>query len=552
MRARVLLSAAALLAVGSCAQIQQEWRAIQAERGSMTSRAEPASTSSASVRGCEDIADAAGPNLTLSETSAQGPQEISGVQVPAHCLVKGVIDPRTGAGNRAFGIGFELRLPADWNGRFLYQGGGGHEGIINPAIGKVPLAGSTARPALARGYAVISTDAGHTGYDPSFATDQQSRIDYAYNALGRATREAKALIARHYGRAPDKSYAMGCSQGGRTALIAAQRFPTEYDGVVACDPAFSSARASIASSWSVAQLMRIAPRNSARQPVLSQALSQADLQLLSIAILQACDDKDGLSDGLIFNHAACRFDPAQLQCARRQTVGCLSAAKVQALRAIFAGPRDSQGRALYTNFPYDAGVAAGNWRRWYLGEATTGAPDARHYVYGHAILTRYFMTPPQGQLEPLTVNFNDVWPQIWQQAAATDAASTYLTTFVARGGKMIVMQGMSDPAFSANDVMAWYDRMARDTGGAAGAQAFARLFLLPGVTHCGGGNGLDDVDPLSAIEAWVEQGTAPDRMLARGTAMADTARPICPYPAYARYNGRGDQKDAANFTCQRP
>ncbi|MBL8549935.1 MAG: tannase/feruloyl esterase family alpha/beta hydrolase [Hyphomonadaceae bacterium] len=550
MRTGMLVSAAALLALAACAQIQQEWRSIRSEMRPGDSTASAAAASPRS-RGCAELAAAADANLTISETSAQGAQEIDGFQIPAHCLVKGVIDPRTGAGNRAFGIGFELRLPSEWNGRFLYQGGGGHEGVVRPAIGKVPLSGATAQPALARGYAVIATDAGHTGADPSFATDQQARIDYAYNALGRATRVAKALIARQYGRAPDKSYAMGCSQGGRAAMIAAQRFPTEYDGIVACDPAFSSARAAIAASWSLNQFLRIAPRDAARRPILAQALSQADLQLLSIAVLQACDDKDGLSDGLIFNRAACRFDPGQLQCGRGQSVGCLSAAKVQAVRAVFAGPRDGQRRALYADFPYDAGVAAGNWRRWRLGEATTGAYDASDYTYGHAILTRYFMTPPQAQLEPQGVNFDEVWPQIWQQAAATDATSTYLTTFVARGGKMIILQGLSDPAFSANDITAWYDRMARDTGGAGGAQSFARLFLLPGVTHCGGGAGLDDVDPLGAIEAWVERGTAPDRMIARGRAVADTSRPICPHPAYARYNGRGDTKDAANFTCQR-
>src|SRR5262249_45527538 len=164
----------------------------------------------------------------------------------------------------------------------------------------VPLAGSTAQSALGRGYAVVSTDAGHTGAwdDAGFATDQQARIDYAYNAIGRVTLEAKALIARFYGRAPDHSYIMGCSGGGRQAMIAAQRFPTEYDGVVACAPAFDRSRASIAWAWSVGQLTRIAPRDASGHPVLSRALSQADLQLISIAVQQACDHLDGLADGL--------------------------------------------------------------------------------------------------------------------------------------------------------------------------------------------------------------------------------------------------------------
>jgi feruloyl esterase len=544
MWGKAFLALGALFALAACAQLEAELRAARS----------PTATPAASSPECDRMtAAAAVPRLTISEATFSPAGLIDGttIQAPDHCVVRGVIDSRTGAGGRAFGIGFELRMPTPWNGRFLFQGGEGFDGVVRPALGAIPWSGATAEPALARGYAVVSTDAGHSGADMAFATDQQARLDYAYNALGRVTVEAKALVTRYYGRGPERSYIMGCGNGGRQAMIAAQRYPVEFDGVVACAPGFNSARASVASAWNIAQLSRVAPQDAARRPVMAQALGQADLQLVGIALLQACDDLDGLSDGMIFNRAACRFDPGALLCPPRRTVGCLTAPKVAALRAVFGGPQDSARRPLYSSFPYDAGIASGNWREWMLGTAQTGAPNSRHATQGWVALTRYFITPPQTSGDALSFDFDTVWPLIWQQAAATDATSTYLTSFAARGGKLILLQGLSDPVYSADDLAAWYDRMARDTAGAGGAQSFARLYLAPGVTHCGGGIGADNVDPLAAIEAWVERGFAPDRLVARSRFSGDVTRPLCPYPLSARYNGRGDPSSADSFTCQR-
>lgn len=470
-----------------------------------------------------------------------GPTPIT-LALPAACKVSGVVGAHKAADGRAFGVRFELRLPETWNGRFFFQGGGGLDGSVNPAVG---LAGSGA-PALARGYAVVSMDGGHEGRDASFASDQQARLDFAYQAVGKATIAAKTLIRAYYHRGPDHSYFVGCSNGGREAMIAAQRYPLEFDGVVAGAPGFRLAHAALQEAFANQQLARIAPRDAQGRPDLSQALTDADLTLVSDAVLKACDLADGLADGLISRPQACRFSIKSLVCKPGQTQACLAPEKAAALEAIFGGAKDSAGRPLYSRYYWDSGLSQPDWRVWMLG--FPGQP-ALNVLLGGDSLSHYFMTPAQPGRDPFTLDADQALDQVAQTAAINDATSTMLTSFYGRGGKLILYHGVSDPVFSAADTARWYEAALADDPQAATA---IRLFLVPAMNHCAGGRATDQFDMLTAIENWVERDAAPDAVIAQGGAtLAGVSRPLCAYPAYPQYKG-GDPNAASSFACQAP
>lgn len=475
----------------------------------------------------------------------------AGTDLPGHCLIRGMINARTGADGRSYGTRFELRLPDNWQRRFMFQGGGGLDGFLAQSVGSIPIHGSTAQPALTRGYAVVSMDGGHQGTDASFAHDQQARLDYAYVAIGKVTDTAKRLITQYYGKSAERSYFMGCSNGGREAMIAAQRYPTEFDGVVAGNPGFHLSRAAVAEAWDTQAFMSIAPKDDKGRAVLAHAFNQADLDLLSKKVLQVCDAKDGITDGLINNHQACHFDPAVLQCHGDKDASCLSAAQVGVLHKVFGGPKNSHGEALYSTWPYDAGISASGWRSWKLGSSSDAAkPDARNVVLGGSSLKEFYMTPPDIGFDPLAFDFDRDVARVAETGALNDAVSTYLNTFEARGGKLIIIQGLSDPVFSADDIAAWYERTGQNTdGGDRSKQAqWARLFMVPGMTHCGGGPALDDMDPLAAVEKWVEHGEAPASIPARGKNFRGKEQPLCPYPSHAQYQG-GDADKLEAYVC---
>lgn len=467
------------------------------------------------------------------------------LRLPEHCLVQGELDARTGVGGKHYAIGFELRLPTQWNGRFVYQGGGGLDGFVTPALGG---AGGTSPPALLRGFAVVSTDGGHEGADASFAADQQARLDFAYASIGKMSVAAKQMLARFYGRQPAYSYFVGCSNGGREGMMAAQRFPEYFDGVVAGDPGFHLSAAAIGEVWDVEQFSKVAPRDAQGRPILSQSFTETELQLVSRAVLRQCDGLDGLVDGMINDVGACHFDPAVLQCRPGVQAACLSGAKVAVLRAIFGGAHDSAGHALYSTWPYDAGIAGPGWRAWKLGTSRTGASNAINATLGANAMQLYFLTPPRPGLTDANFDFDRDPSAVAQTAAINDAVSTFMTSFVAHGGRLLIYQGMSDPVFSADDIIRYYRELTRDAGA---PEAWARLFLVPGMNHCGGGPATDDFDALTAIQQWTEHGVAPDRIIAHGRAFPGVTRPLCPYPKYAHYRG-GDQHSAASFECKAP
>lgn len=483
------------------------------------------------------------------------PMGMSGMQIgplPSFCKVTGIIRGRTGADGKHYGIRFELRLPAAaaWNRKFYFQGGGGLDGNLSPAIG---ITGRGMPTALDRGYAVVSDDGGHAGaMDSSFGLEQQARLDYAFESTPETARVARQLIAVYYGKPPAHSYFVGCSNGGREAMMDVERNPLDFDGAIAGDPGFRLTHAAIAEAWDTQAFLAAAPKDSEGQPILSKTFSSADLKLVADAVLAKCDALDGLKDGEINNMAACKFSPSELTCKGAKSDHCLSPAQVKALERSFGGAHDSTGNALYFSWPYDAGIADIGWRMWKLGTSETAVPNALNATLGAMSLRDYFVHPHVDGLTALNLDFDRAAAETDQTARINDAVSTDLSTFAARGGKLIIYEGLSDPVFSANDIIDYYRRLESDNGGGEKSASFARLFLIPGMAHCGGGPATDQFDALTALEKWVEHGQAPQSIVAKGAAFPGRTRPLCPYPLYASYNGSGDSQDASSFTCKSP
>lgn len=466
--------------------------------------------------------------------------------LPAHCAVKAEVGARTGVGGVRYATNFELRLPQQWNGRFQFMGGGGTDGAVRPAHG---FAQNGSRPALADGYAVVSSDFGHQASDPrdaSFGLDPQARIDWGYQAIDQVTRRAKALLLAYYGRAPQYSYYAGCSGGGRQALIASQRFPAAFDGIVAGAPILEQHLAQTGSMQILQEFTAIAPLGADGKPVLSRAFSDADLALVQRDVLARCDALDGLADGSVDNPAACRYSPAALQCTGAKADTCLSAAQVGALSRVLAGPHNSAGQALYDPYPIDAGVA--QWRSAMLGSSSTAVPNAARAT--NTSVKYVFMTPPAPDFDYLKFDFDHDPVRLAASGVFTAANSIDYRAFRERGAKAIVYMGVGDALLNAHGVRRWYDRLAEAHGGVEATQAFARYFHVPGMGHCGGGPSLDQFDTFGALVAWVEKGQAPNQLLATGAAFPGRSRPLCAYPKQTRYKGQGSIDDAGSFRCE--
>jgi feruloyl esterase len=445
---------------------------------------------------------------------------------PEFCRVDGTIDPRIGVGGKSYGIGFAIAMPANWNGGFLFQGGGGLNGSVARPLGS-QAAGDT--PALARGFAVVTTDSGHKGavFDGSFMQDQQAALDFAYAAIGRVTQVAKLIVAEYYGQAARHSYFDGCSTGGREAMLVTQRYPTYFDGVIAGDPAMRTGYSNLADAWATVAFNQIAPRDNAGKPDVSRAFSDGDKKLIVNSVLEQCDAADGLKDGMIFNARACHFDPSRLICKGAKAEGCLTSAQAGAIEKGFAGPKNSRGVAVYSAFPFDTGIAA-------------NSPGA---IPG---LLNPGPSPVGGATVATELDVDDAAAAIAAnpRTALTDTVSTDLSTFSGHGGKLIFYHGLSDPWFSSLDTLAYYERL-------GDVSSWSRLYLVPGMGHCQGGTAtLDHFDALSAVVDWVEKGIAPDSITATGKAFPGRSRPLCAWPKYAWYKGKGDPEDGKNFACR--
>ncbi|MFA6504916.1 MAG: tannase/feruloyl esterase family alpha/beta hydrolase, partial [Treponemataceae bacterium] len=398
-----------------------------------------------------------------------------------------------------------------------------------------------------------ATDAGHQGMDCQFGYDQTARLDYFYNAVLETAITAKSIIKDYYGKPAAYSYFVGGSNGGRQGLAFAQRFPEIFNGIVVGAPALNLSNAGVAEMWATQAMAKIAPTDPNGVPLLYKALDQKDLDAVSAAVRTQFDAADGLADGLVFD-----IESARKFVLTAQNSG-LSEEKIAALKKHFEGPKNSKGAQLYSNWPWDTGVSDMGWRGWVLG---TEKQPARNVSLGIESTARVFTTPPAADYDPanqlawaMKYDFDRDPPETVTTASALNQVNPRLAAFDKLGGKLILYHGMSDPVFSAYDTVAYYEKAIKENGGLASTQEFARLFLFPGMSHVSGGPATDQFDGLTAIMDWVEQGKAPDRIVAAGTPggpFAKVNRPIFPYPAQTIYDGKGDPAAAASFIAKVP
>ncbi|HTE43252.1 MAG TPA: tannase/feruloyl esterase family alpha/beta hydrolase [Steroidobacteraceae bacterium] len=484
-----------------------------------------------------------------------------------HCRITGKLNDRVGVDGKRYAIGFELRLPKIWNQRFYFQGGGGTDGVLRPAVGAAP-AGGVLPNALANGFAVASTDAGHLNEPGAqgsffFGLDPQARVDYGYNHLPVVSVAAKALIQKLYGTEPKTSYFVGCSNGGRQGMMAAQRFPDLFDGVISGAPAYRVVEASLDAAAQTQQFASVAPKGTDGRPNLGKAYSMAELAVVAKGILQSCDALDGIADGMVNSIRSCKFDPTSVQCSTGQSANCLAPEKAAALKAAFSGARNPRGKLIYSQWPFDPGIATPLWTSWKLGPEDAMPPRALNTTLVAGALSHVFVTPPQptadlydfvlkvdpvaalAQTKNSTASFTETGRHI------VNADSPNLDAFTRRGGKIIFYHGMADGIFSPTDTVNYREQLRQRYG--RKAENFTRLYLVPGMGHCGGGPATDQFDALSALVAWVEDGKAPHSLTARTGANSqwpNRSRPLCDYPKQAVYDGKGDSENAASFVCR--
>ncbi len=509
---------------------------------------------------------------------------VAGVaSIPEHCLVTGEMNRRTSTvDGESYAIGFEMRLPTAWNGRYYYQANGGVDGSVVTAVGG--LGGEPEVNALTKGFAVISSDAGHGEATALFGLDPQARLDYGYQAAGTLTPMAKNLIKAAYGRSPDRSYYGGCSNGGRHTLVAATRYANDYDGFLAGAPGFHLPKSAAEQLWKVQQYARIATAtiasgDDAGLPDVTTAVTAAEFKLVGSRILAKCDTLDGVQDGIVSDVVACQaaFDITRdvPTCAigAPRDGSCLTDAQQNVLAKIFAGSSDSSGKPNYANFYADPGIAGANWMAWQYTNSTNKNRDP-------GSVSLIFSTPPMSKADfqattglkialfaDIEATYRKIFATdaIYQESAwsfMTPPDETNLKTLRERGAKLMTYHGTADGVFSSADTVAWYDKLA--TGTAEQTDEYARLFLVPAMSHCRGGPATDQFDMLEALVNWVEKGEAPEQVVAKArgaganvvntevpaTWSAARTRPLCPYPKVARYNGSGDVESAASFTCK--
>ncbi|HEY1807726.1 MAG TPA: tannase/feruloyl esterase family alpha/beta hydrolase [Acidobacteriaceae bacterium] len=452
--------------------------------------------------------------------------------LPAHCRVDGVIHRRKGVGGEEFGIGFAIALPTReaWNGDFMMQGGGGGNGFVAYPLG-ASFTGD--QPALTRGFAVASTDTGHTAktgaFDFSFMRDQQAYLDFAFEANAEVAGVAKTIIADYYEKPAAYSYFVGCSTGGREGMILSQRYPSAFNGIVSGDPAMRTGLSNLAiAQWIPVAYNQASPRDASGKPEIDKFLTDADRRLFMAALMKRCDARDGVADGMIFDPTGCDFDPATLACKPGQTADCIAPEKVAAIKKAFAGPKNAYGTQVYPGFLYDAGITMSGPVPGLLNLGT-------HGIFGP------YPSATTLDVDKAALHASD---------PLVEPASTNLSTFSGTGGKLLFFHGDSDPWFSPLDTLDYYKSLAADNGGADKVEQWSRLFLVPGMAHCGGGPSLDHFDMLSAVVNWVEKGTAPESVIATGKSFPGRSRPLCAWPKHAQYSGHGNTQDTDNFTCQ--
>jgi len=452
---------------------------------------------------------------TFQQPGARGGRGNGMADLPAFCRVAITSRPSSDSD-----IKIEVWLPAEnWNQKYQAVGNGAWTG----SIGYAAMA-----DALRRGYATSSTDTGHVGGSASFAMGHPEKaIDFAYRSEHEMVLKSKAIVNAFYGSTPKYSYWSGCSAGGRQALKEAQMFPADFDGIIAGSPG---------ADWSgrSAQAVRVNQLLEKEDSRLTPALQK----LLHDAVVNACDAQDGLKDGLISKPAACKFDPAVLECKNGQSADCLSPAQVTMVKTMYS-PLKLHSRET-------AGLAYGselNWTDlgWSQSARATGLDHYRYLVFND----------PEWAVSKVNIETD---PGKLDEGASgqINALNTDLKPFFSRGGKLLMYHGWADPQISPLNATTYYEQVVKAAGGAGKISGSYRLFMAPGMAHCGGGEGPNDFDKIGTLEQWVEKGKAPDQIVAshaKGGAV-DRTRPLCPYPQVATYKGSGSIDEAANFVCK--
>ena len=473
------------------------------------------------VRSCESLMSVALPNTRI-ESAAASPTN------PNVCLVTAVTThPPMGDKVRIW-----LAIPTtNWNGRFLGNGGGGFSG------GSPPTAA-----APAAGYATGGTDTGHEGGSGSFALDANGRLnwqlirDNAYLGIHEMTVTGKALTQAMYGVAPKYSYFSGCSTGGRQALSEVQRYPQDYNGVVAGAPAINWNRFHLQHMWGPVIM------NAANNPVGACKLAAA-----TAAAVAGCDTIDGVTDGVVEDPKRCHYDPKALIRTSAGDCGAFTEADVNIIRKMWEGPKKEDGTFMWYPLPRGADLRA----LW-----TSGGTPLKPVPFGISMdWFRYFLTQdPKFDGNSVTpAMYERLWDQsVEQYGSVFGTDNPDLTAFRERGGKAVVWHGWADQLITAEGTVDYYKRVQEQMGGPKKTAEFIRLFMAPGVQHCGGGAGPAPGGQLEALMAWVEENKAPDSLLATRPAQNGgpaRTRPVCAYPLVAKYKGSGSTDDAANFSC---
>jgi feruloyl esterase len=472
------------------------------------------------------------------------------VTVPQHCEVKGVARPTSDSE-----INFELWLPAAaaWNGKYIQRGNGGWAGTI-PSYDLVTP--------VARGYAASATDDGHTSPSPvpnaSWAIGHPEKlIDFGYRALHQTALQSKAILWAFYGQELSHAYFVGCSDGGREALMEAERYPEDFDGVIAGAPANNWTRHFTGFVWNEKALKSDPAGN----------IPAAKLPAIQKAALAACDELDGVKDGLIEDPRRCHFDPAAMKCAGPDGPECLTQPQIETLRKIYGGPRSPRtGEQIYPGYEPGTEADPAGWAVWIVGPV--------HSMFGNSFYSAAVFENPKWDWR--TIDFDrDMKLADEKTGPILNAYNPDLRSFRARGGKLIQYHGWGDAAIAPRDSIAFYEKVKAflsqypdpRSDASRPIQDFYRLFMVPGMGHCAEGSGpnnfgnADIADPsvspqdaghdvVLALDRWVTQGVAPEKIIGTGKiGGAAMTRPLCPYPKVARYKGRGDSNDAASFEC---
>lgn len=518
---------------------------------------------------CTDLKNLKLDNVTILSAAAVEPGplkppegmpfKVPDVTIPPHCEVTGVARPTSDSE-----ITFTLWLPAaaTWNGKYMQRGNGGWAGSIQPAVLVVPLM---------RGYAVSATDDGHRTAgimpDANWAIGHPEKlIDFGYRALHETATYSKAIVLSYYGKPQAHAYFSGCSDGGREALMEAERYPEDFDGIIAGAPASNWTHHFTGFVWNEIALNA--------KPESKITIEQ--LPAIQKAALAACDMLDGVKDGLIEDPRKCQFDPSVLLCHGASGADCLSQPQIDALKKIYAGPKNPRtGEQIYPGYEPGTEAEPGAWAIWILG------PSAQS-LFGNTFFGQAVFEDPHWDWR--TMDFDrDVSLADQKTASILNSYNPDLRSFRDHGGKLIQYHGWGDAAIAPRDSIKFYEEVHAflkrypdpRSANPADIQAFYRLFMVPGLQHCTGGPGPTsfgndelaalvsspndpDHDILLALDRWVTQGMAPDKIIGRGTISADAksgtkgtplTRPLCAYPAVARYKGQGDTNAAENFAC---